>query len=129
MENIYKFILNILNAQVGKIASPFFPYVFSVFTIILIANIAGMTLYAFTLTSHILVTFTLGVSSFLGLTILGFYVQKLAFLNFTRIKLWRKYLGPVFPKCIFNKKIGSFDANSDVSLDTLISDLSSIQTN
>jgi ATP synthase subunit 6 len=81
MENIYKFILNILNAQVGKIASPFFPYVFSVFTIILIANIAGMTLYAFTLTSHILVTFTLGVSSFLGLTILGFYVQKLAFLN------------------------------------------------
>jgi len=51
------------------------------FCFILVANIAGMALYAFTLTSHILVTFTLGVSSFIGLTILGFYVQKLAFLN------------------------------------------------
>lgn len=80
-ESLYKFIINILEAQVGKVAQKFFPYVFSIFIIILIANIAGMTLYSFTLTSHILVTFTLGVSSFLGLTILGFFLQKLAFFN------------------------------------------------
>ncbi len=80
-ESLYKFIINILEAQVGKIAQRFFPYVFSVFIIILIANIAGMTLYSFTLTSHILVTFTLGVSSFLGLTILGFFLQKFGFFN------------------------------------------------
>jgi len=41
----------------------------------------GMTLFSFTLTSHIMVTFTLGVSSFIGLTILGFFLQKLSFLN------------------------------------------------
>jgi ATP synthase subunit 6 len=41
----------------------------------------GMTLFSFTLTSHIMVTFTLGVSSFIGLTFLGFFLQKLSFLN------------------------------------------------
>ena len=40
-----------------------------------------MTLFAFTITSHIMVTFTLGVSSFIGLTILGFFLQKMSFLN------------------------------------------------
>ncbi len=54
---------------------------FTIFIVILIANLLGMTLYAFTLTSHIMVTFTLGVSSFIGLTILGFVLQKLAFFN------------------------------------------------
>lgn len=78
---IYNFVLNIINSQVGKAAQRFFPYVFSIFTIILLSNILGMFLFAFTLTSHIMVTFTLGVSSFVGLTILGFYIQKLSFFN------------------------------------------------
>lgn len=78
---IYAFVLNILNSQVGKIAQKFFPYVFSIFIIILLSNVFGMFLFAFTLTSHIMVTFTLGVSSFIGLTILGFVIQKLSFFN------------------------------------------------
>lgn len=78
---IYNFVLNIINSQVGKAAQRFFPYVFSIFIIILLSNILGMFLFAFTLTSHIMVTFTLGVSSFVGLTILGFYIQKLSFFN------------------------------------------------
>lgn len=65
----------------GKIAQKFFPYVFSIFIIILLSNVFGMFLFAFTLTSHIMVTFTLGVSSFVGLTILGFFIQKLSFFN------------------------------------------------
>lgn len=81
LENLYKFVINILDTQVGKEAQRFFPYVFVVFIFILTSNMLGMTLFSFTLTSHIMVTFTLGVSSFIGLTILGFFLQKLSFLN------------------------------------------------
>ena len=70
-----------LQSQVGKDAQRFFPYIFTVFLFILISNVLGMTLFAFTLTSHVMVTFTLGVSTFLGLTILGFIIQKLHFLT------------------------------------------------
>jgi len=81
LENLYKFIIEILDAQVGKEAQRFFPYVYVVFLFILTANMIGMTLFSFTLTSHIMATFTLGVSSFIGLTILGFFLQKAAFLH------------------------------------------------
>jgi len=69
-----------LEAQIGKEAQRFFPYIFVIFSFILTSNMLGMTLFSFTLTSHIMVTFTLGVSTFIGLTILGFVIQKLAFL-------------------------------------------------
>jgi F-type H+-transporting ATPase subunit a len=72
IEKIYLFIVDMLKAQVGTQAKIFFPYLFTVFIFILLSNISGMTLFAFTLTSHIMVTFTLGVSTFIGLTILGF---------------------------------------------------------
>lgn len=80
-ENIYTFVIDMLKAQVGKEAQKYFPYIFTIFLFILISNILGMTLFSFTLTSHIMTTFTLGVSSFIGLTILGFFIQKLAFFN------------------------------------------------
>lgn len=81
VEKMYLFIVDMLKAQVGNQAKIFFPYLFTVFIFILLSNISGMTLFAFTLTSHIMVTFTLGVSTFIGLTILGFWIQKLKFLQ------------------------------------------------
>lgn len=81
LENLYKFVGEMLEGQVGKEAQRFFPYVFSIFIFILGSNMLGMTMFSFTLTSHIMVTFTLGVSTFIGLTILGFVIQHLHFLN------------------------------------------------
>jgi ATP synthase subunit 6 len=81
LENLYKFVGEMLEGQVGKEAQKFFPYVFSIFIFILGSNMLGMTMFSFTLTSHIMVTFTLGVSTFIGLTILGFVIQHLHFLN------------------------------------------------
>lgn len=81
LEKIYLFIVDMLKTQVGDQAKKFFPYLFTVFMFIILSNISGMTLFAFTLTSHIMVTFTLGVSTFIGLTILGFWIQKLKFLQ------------------------------------------------
>lgn len=81
IESLYKFVGEMIEGQVGKEAQKFFPYIFTVFIFILGSNMLGMTLFSFTLTSHIMVTFTLGVSTFIGLTILGFVIQKIAFLN------------------------------------------------
>jgi ATP synthase subunit 6 len=81
LETIYIFIKEMIIAQIGKEAQRFFPYIFSIFVFILISNILGMFLFSFTLTSHIMVTFTLGVSSFIGLTITGFIIQKIDFLH------------------------------------------------
>lgn len=70
-----------IKSQVGLRGARFFPYIFSIFIFILFANILGMLPFSFTVTSHLMVTFTLGVSTFIGLTILGFVLQKLHFLN------------------------------------------------
>jgi F-type H+-transporting ATPase subunit a len=49
----------------------FFPLVFSLFMFILVANLIGMFPYAFTVTSHIIVTFALAMLVFLTVTIYG----------------------------------------------------------
>ncbi len=48
-----------------------FPFVFSLFLFILFANLIGMFPYAFTVTSHIIVTFALAMLVFLTVTIYG----------------------------------------------------------
>lgn len=77
----YKFLLNVLVSQVGKRGEPFFIYCANLFFFILLSNLLGLIPTSFTLTSHIILTFMLGFSSIVGLTILGFAKQKLHFLN------------------------------------------------
>jgi ATP synthase subunit 6 len=47
----------------------------------LFCNLLGLFPFGFTVTSHIIVTFTLSFSIIVGLTIIGFREQKLHFLN------------------------------------------------
>ena len=54
---------------------------FTLFLFLITANFLGMTLYSFTITSHVTVTFTLGFAIFIGVVILGIMVQKLEFVN------------------------------------------------
>lgn len=77
----YKFLLNVLVSQVGKRGEPYFIYCANLFFFILLSNILGLIPSSFTITSHIILTFMLGFSSIVGLTILGFLKQKLHFLN------------------------------------------------
>ena len=48
-----------------------FPYLLSLFGFLLFCNFCGMITYTFTVTSHLIVTFTLGLISFCGLNIIG----------------------------------------------------------
>lgn len=57
----YEFIAKMLRDGAGKEGMRFFPFVFSLFFFILIANLYGMFPYFFTVTSHIIVTFALAM--------------------------------------------------------------------
>lgn len=78
---IYNFVLNILITQVGKRGQAYVIYITTLFFFILLSNFIGLIPYSFTITSHISLTFMLGASSVIGLTIIGFLKQKLHFLD------------------------------------------------
>ena len=72
VEEVYEFVYNILNESVGSKGLKYFPLIFSIFTFILACNLLGMIPYSFTVTSHLVATLGLGLSLFIGITIIGF---------------------------------------------------------
>ena len=52
----YEFVANMVRSTTGEEGLKFFPFVFTLFTFILAANLIGMIPYAFTTTSHIVIT-------------------------------------------------------------------------
>ena len=71
-EMSYTFIAKMINDTAGPSAKPFFPFIFTLFMFVLFCNLVGMVPYSFTVTSHIIVTFMLAASIFVGVTIIGF---------------------------------------------------------
>ena len=78
-ELMYEFIANMLRSSAGKQGMVFFPFVFSLFAFILVANLFGMVPYFFTVTSHIIVTFALAMLVISVVTIYGFAKHGLKF--------------------------------------------------
>ncbi len=78
-EMMYEFIANMLRSSAGKQGMVFFPFVFSLFAFILVANLFGMVPYFFTVTSHIIVTFALAMLVIGVVTIYGFAKHGLKF--------------------------------------------------
>ncbi|SFJ34435.1 ATP synthase subunit 6 [Aquamicrobium aerolatum DSM 21857] len=64
-ELLYEFVGKTLRENAGEEGMRFFPLVFSLFMFVLVANLVGMFPYAFTVTSHIIVTFALAMLVFL----------------------------------------------------------------
>jgi F-type H+-transporting ATPase subunit a len=59
----------------------FFPFVFSIFMFVLTLNMLGLIPYAFTVTSHIIVTAALAITVFLTVLIYGLWRHGLHFFN------------------------------------------------
>jgi ATP synthase subunit 6 len=74
VELLYGFIMDMVESMLGdeKTAGKYFPFIFFLFSFILFANLVGMVPYSFCVTSHIAVTFTLGIIIWVGTTIIGF---------------------------------------------------------
>lgn len=81
VEMVYEFIAQMLYEAAGPEARRFFPFVFSLFMFILFANLLGMIPGAFTITSHIIVTFGFAALVFVGVTVLGFINNGFGFLR------------------------------------------------
>ncbi|MEP7241845.1 MAG: F0F1 ATP synthase subunit A [Devosia sp.] len=80
-EMAYQFVANMVRTTAGTEGMKFFPFVFSLFMFILVANLFGMFPYFFTVTSHLIVTVCLALMVFLTVVIYGFYRNGLKFLK------------------------------------------------
>lgn len=78
----YVFIANLVKDTVGTEGRPYFPFIFTVFMFVLFGNLFGMVPYGFTFTSHIVVTFTMAIVVFLGVTVIALIKHKLHFFTF-----------------------------------------------
>lgn len=81
IEKIIDFLLGILKQQMSVTGYLYLPAVFSLFMTIIVYNLTGMTIYSFTVTSHIVVAFTLSFTFFIAVVITGIVIQKKEFVN------------------------------------------------
>ncbi|MBV9705541.1 MAG: F0F1 ATP synthase subunit A, partial [Methylobacteriaceae bacterium] len=65
----------------GEAGMRFFPFVFSLFMFIFFANVLGLIPYAFTVTSHLIITVTMALMVFLTVIFVGFAKNGLHFLR------------------------------------------------
>ncbi|RAZ80411.1 F0F1 ATP synthase subunit A [Mesorhizobium atlanticum] len=80
-EMAYEFVGNMLRDAAGKQGMQFFPLVFSLFMFVLVANLIGLFPYFFTVTSHIIVTFTLAILVIGTVVVYGFAKHGFGFLK------------------------------------------------
>lgn len=91
-QELYLFVLGLVKQQISKKGYKYFPIIFTLFVFILLANLLGMFLYSFTLTSHVTIAFTLSFSFFIGVLVLGIYLHKWKFVETFIPKGAPKYL-------------------------------------
>ena len=77
----YIFVSKMISDTAGSKAKPYFAFIFSIFMFVLFCNMFGMIPYAFTVTSHIIVTFILASFIFVGVTIIGFMKHGFGYLK------------------------------------------------
>ena len=89
-EILHEFVANLVRDTIGHDGKKFFPYVFTLFIFILVANYVGLLpsipgapheLHTFTTTSHIIVTFALAMVTITIVLIYGFAKNGLKFLK------------------------------------------------
>ena len=66
----------------GQEGLRYFPYIFTLFILILFGNVLGLLPYSFTYTSHIAITGFLALSVFIAVTIIGFVKNGFGFKSF-----------------------------------------------
>jgi len=81
VEILYLFILDLLTVQTGPKARKYFPAIFSIFILILILNLLGLTPFGFTVTSQIIITASLSIGFFGAWIIIGIKNLKYDFIK------------------------------------------------
>jgi len=71
IEIIYQFVFSIVAEQAGRKGYGFFPHLFTVFVLIILYNLGGLIPFSFTVSSHVIITFSLALSYFIAWIIVG----------------------------------------------------------
>ena len=74
---MYEVSSQLLFDNINKDGEKYFPFISVIFTFVLFSNLIGLVPYSFTTTSHLIVTFTLSLSIFIGINIIC--IQKYKF--------------------------------------------------
>jgi len=80
-EIAYEFVATTVRSTAGSDGMIFFPFVFTIFMFVLTLNIFGLIPYAFTVTSHIIITAALAATVFLTVLGYGLYRHGFHFFN------------------------------------------------
>ncbi|MBY0511575.1 MAG: F0F1 ATP synthase subunit A [Rhodospirillaceae bacterium] len=80
-EMLYEFVAGMVKENTGQEGMKYFPFVFTLFLFILFGNFLGLMPYAFTYTSHIIVTAAMALFIFVAVTIIGFARHGLHFFS------------------------------------------------
>lgn len=81
LELLYEVVLGIVSENAGSKLIKYFPLIYTTFIIILCSNLLGMIPYSFTITSHLIVTFSAALATFIGLNIIGIVKNRIHFLS------------------------------------------------
>ncbi len=80
-EMLYEFVANMIRENIGSGGRHYFPLVFTLFMVVLMGNLLGMIPYAFTYTSHIIVTGALAMMIFFAVLLIGIIRHGVSFFS------------------------------------------------
>lgn len=80
-ENFYTMTSGLVRDNLGSKGEIYFPFIFTLHLFLLFCNLIGMVPYSFTVTSHIVFTFSLALLIFIGINIIGFRTHGLLFFS------------------------------------------------
>lgn len=79
VESLYGFIGNMVFENMGKKGQEFFPFIFALFSFLLLCNFIGLVPYSFTVTSHLVITFGFSLVVWVGKLFIGFNYHGIKF--------------------------------------------------
>jgi len=77
----YEFVADTIRSTAGTEGMRFFPFVFTLFMFVLTLNMLGIVPFAFSVTSHVIITTALSVTVFLIVLVYGLWSHGLHFFN------------------------------------------------
>jgi len=80
IELLYETVMNLLMNSINIEGEKYFPFVSMLFLFILFSNLIGLIPYNFTITSHIIITFSFSLSVFAGVTLIGIWKHEIEML-------------------------------------------------
>jgi len=81
VEGVYSFVFSLATENIRKHGHALFPLIFTLFSFIFFTNLVGMVPYSFTVTSHLIVTFSISLAVFTAINIIGIRIHGIAFLG------------------------------------------------